>query len=80
MIAVDRFVSCRKTRYDTNDVKMPSTTSFNHVDEHYAYTLPHGDDVTADNNVLDPDDDQLDDLDEVMQVEDDKMPRFDSIT
>ncbi len=55
-------------------------TSFNHVDEHYAYTLPHGDDVTFDNNVLDADDDKLGDSDEVMEVEDENMPCFNSIT
>ncbi len=66
LITVDWFVSCWKTRYDTNDAKTPSTTSFNHVYEHYTYTLPHGIDVTANNNVLDADDDELDDLDEVM--------------
>ncbi len=43
------------------------------------YTLPQGDDVTADNNVLDADDDELGDLDEVMDVEDENMPHFDSI-
>ncbi len=42
-------------------------TSFNHVHEHYTYTLPQGDDVTVDKNVLDAnDDDELDDSDEVM--------------
>ncbi len=55
-------------------------TSFNHVDEHYTYTLPQGDDVTADNNILDAGDDELDDLDEVMEVEDENMPCFNSIT
>ncbi len=54
--------------------------SFNHADQYYTYTLPQGDIVTADNNVLDADYDQIDDLDEVMEVEDENMPCFNSIT
>ncbi len=42
--------------------------------------MPQEDDVNADNDVLDDDDDDLDDLDEVVEVEDENMPRFDSIT
>ncbi len=44
------------------------------------HTLPQGYNVTADNNVLDADDDKLDDLDEVMEVEDENIPYFDSVT
>ena len=55
-------------------------TSFNHVNDHYTYTLPQGDYVTAVNNVLDADDDKLDDSDEVMEVGDENMPRLNSIT
>ncbi len=43
------------------------------------YTLPQRDDVTAVNNVLDADDNKLDDSNEVMEVEDENMPGFDSI-
>ncbi len=50
------------------------------ADEYYTYTLPQRYDGTADNNVLDADADELDDLDKVMEVEDDNMLRFDSIT
>ncbi len=55
-------------------------TSFNHVDEHYTYAFSQGDYVTTDNNVLDADNDELDDSDEVMEVEDDNMLCFNSIT
>ncbi len=50
------------------------------IDEHYTYTLPQRYDGTADDNVLDADADELDDLDKVMEVESENMPRFDSIT
>ncbi len=55
-------------------------TSLDHVVEHYTYTIPQEDDVNADNDVLDDDDGDLDDLDEVVEVEDENMPHFDSIT
>ena len=67
-----------------NEIAEPAAltvlTSFDHVDEHYTYTMPQEDDVNADNDVLDDDDDDLDDSDEVVEVEDENMPRFDSIT
>ncbi len=56
------------------------TSSSSPIDDHYTYTLPQRYDGTADNNVLDADADELDDLDKVMEVEDDNMLRFDSIT
>ncbi len=67
-----------------NEVAEPAAltvlTSFNHVNEHYTYTLPQVYNVNADNNGLDADDNELDDLNEVMEVEDKNMPHFDSIT
>ncbi len=48
--------------------------------EHYTYTLPQGDNVTADNNVLGVDNDELDDSDEVVEIEDENMARLNSIT
>ncbi len=57
-------------------VALTALPSFNYVNEHYTYTLPQGDDIT---DVLDADDNALDDSYEVMEVEDENMPCFDSI-
>ena len=65
-----------------NEIAKPAALtvlkSFNLVDGHY--TLQQGDDLTSDYNVLDDDDDKIDDLDEVMEVDDENMPCFNSIT
>ena len=51
------------------------------INEHYTYIFPQRYyDGTVDNDILDADADELDDLDKVMEVEDDNMLCFDSIT